>query len=308
VTRDQLVSTVRDADAWLRPLPTPAGPDTPAGPGGVFARAGCVVHPDRRLGQLVRGRPPGITAHQWSSATRTPLAFVVGDTAHHAPLFVVELHDPARRGVGARRGDRMTDAVCEAVGLPLLRVESSACGLGSYARRLVEYVLDARAFTAGIAGTDGIHGLLPEEPTGYRDIIGRLPDGRTGFVNDLGAVARAAAVDAYVGGQLTDPIIRGLHVTWRDGTAEGWAWLEVREGRCLFERTRIWQPGFSCGVDPSRLAEDLATAAVGERLKNLDAAGPRLRDKRHLGTEFEELRRRRDEMVVPVAFDHITFD
>jgi hypothetical protein len=127
-------------------------------------------------------------------------------------------------------------------------------------------------------------------------------------------------------------------VTWRDGTAEGWAWLEVRDGLCLFERTRIWQPGFSCGVDPSRLAEDLATAAIGERLRALGGGeqplrtlgggerplralgggerplralggGERpLRDRRTLGREFEDLRRRRDEMVADFAYDHISFE
>ncbi len=120
-------------------------------------------------------------------------------------------------------------------------------------------------------------------PIGYRDIIGRLPDGRSGFVNDLGAVARVAAVDAYASRQLTDPIIRGLHVCWKNGPAEGWAWLEVRNGLCIFERTRVWQHRFSCGVDPGRLAEDLAVAAIGERLKLLSTAEPELHEKAWLG-------------------------
>ncbi|GAA5198941.1 hypothetical protein GCM10023322_73430 [Rugosimonospora acidiphila] len=290
--RDRLAST--EPDAWLHPVSMPNG----VGDTAAFERAGLLVRPDRRLGQVVRGRPPGVTAHQWSSATRTPLAFVVAEAAGQTPVLAVQLRDPAVLGAGAARADRATAAVCEAVGLPLLRVESAAHGTGAFARRVLEYVLDAHAYTTATGG----------EPPGYRDITGRLPDGREGYVNDLGAVARAAAVDAYVSGRLVDPIVRALNVSWRDGTAEGWAWLDVREGQCLFERARIRQHRFSCGVDPSRLAEDLATSAIGERLKLLGIAEPALHDKRDLARELAGLKRRRDELATPFAFDHVSFD
>jgi hypothetical protein len=222
---------------------------------------------------------------------------VVTDPASQATVLAVDAHDPDDPA-GIPRAGRATTAVCEAVGLPLLRVESPSCGSPSFARRFVEYVLDAYAYTTATFG----------EPPGYRDITGRLPDGREGFVNDFGVLARFAAVDAYVGGGLVDPIVRSLTVSWRDGAAEGWAWLDVREGQCLFERTRIWQHRFSCGVEPDRLAEDLAVAALGERLRTLEVTEPALRDKRDLARELDELRRRRDEMATPFAFEHIVFD
>jgi hypothetical protein len=235
------------------------------------------------------------------------LAFVVADAVHDSPVLAVELHDPTLLGTDARRDDQMTDAVVHAAGLPLLRVESSACGLGSYARRLVEYVIDAHAFATATANTDEILGVLSDEPLSYRDIIGRLPDGRTGYVNDLGALARAATVDAYVSGKLPDPIIRGLRVSWRDGTAEGWAWVDVRDDLCILERTKIWMHQFPCGLDTSRLAEDLATAAIGERLKDLDNNEPPLRNKRQLTREFEDLQHRRGDMAAYFTFDHASF-
>jgi hypothetical protein len=107
---------------------------------------------------------------------------------------------------------------------------------------------------------------------------------------------------------LADPIIRGLHVDWKDGTTEGWGWLEVRDGRCLFERIRLWPYRNASGIDPGRLAEDLAVVAIGERLRPLDEAGPGLYGKDQLGRDFEELRRRRDEMVTDFAFDHVLFE
>lgn len=276
-------------DEWLRPVL--GEHEVTANPGGVFTRANRLVRPDVRLGRLLRGRPPGITANQWSTASRTQLAYVVCDPVTYAPALVAQLRAPVP---GSCRDDRMTDAVCAAVGLPLLRIESSIMSVPRLAQSVMEYVLDALAFTEATG-------------PGFRDLQGRLPDGRKGFVNDLGILARAAAIDAYASRQLADPTIRGLHVSWMDGGAEGWAWLDVRDGQCIFERTRIWQPRFACGVDPARLAEDLATMAIGERLKALESTPPSLRRKEDIAREFDRLRLRRDDMSDEFRYDHLTF-
>jgi hypothetical protein len=97
-------------------------------------------------------------------------------------------------------------------------------------------------------------------------------------------------------------------VRWQNGPAEGWGWLAVADGRYLFERTRVWQHHFSCGVDPGRLAEDLAAAAIGERLKTLDTAEPRLLGRDLLGRDFAELGLRRDEMAGAFEYDHLSFE
>lgn len=298
-----------DADSWLRPILTPSEHAARVARGEIFERGGYVVQPGGRLSQLVHRRPPGITAHQWNSAIRTRFDFVVCDARRYAPAFAVELADPTRRTPEAARADRMKLAVCDAIGLEMLHVESLALRPGSYGRRIVEYVIDARTFMATASRTpEEAVDLLSDEAVSYRDIIGRLPDGRSGYVNDLGAVARAAAVDAYVGGQLADPIIRGLHACWKDGPAEGWGWLEVRGGQFIFERTRIWQHRFSCGIDPGVLAEDLAAAAIGERLKMRDTAEPVLYGKDRLRADLDQLRQRRDEMENGFAFDHVAFN
>lgn len=145
-------------------------------------------------------------------------------------------------------------------------------------------------------------------PVGFRDILGRLPDGRTGPVNDLGALTRAAAVEAYVAGRLADPIVRGLHVHWTEGPAQGWSWVQVRPDACLVERVSVTAQRFSCGVDVARLAEDLATVAVGERLRAVRPDGPDLLARADLSTEIVALSRRRDELVGGFAFDHLCAD
>ncbi|MEV0720211.1 hypothetical protein, partial [Asanoa sp. NPDC050611] len=206
-------------------------------------RGGRRVHTGRRLGQVIGRKPTGITAGQWNTANTVVLDYLVTDADTDHTEFAVLFTDAAANG----RVERMTTAVCDAVGLPLLRITSGTLTAADHGTQILNYILDARAF-----GGD------------YRDIVGRLPDGRTGYVNDLSSVARATAVDAYAGRQLFDPIIRGIRVRWTGGPAEGWAWLQLREGGYVFERVLLAEHRTTCGVPADRLAEDLAGAAIGQ--------------------------------------------
>ncbi|MEV6376654.1 hypothetical protein [Micromonospora musae] len=289
--------TGSDEGRLLRTLPV-AGGRAP-----VLQRAGHQVHPAHRLGELVPGRPPGITGNQWSTASREGYDLVVCAGESGRIRAAVEIRPAAPGGSPAQRVERMKATVATAAGLPVLRVESPTLRAADHARRLVEYVLDARDYAAATAAD-------PEGPTpvGFREILGRLPDGRTGYVNDLGALARAAAVEAYVSRRLVDPIVRGLHVRWAGGPAEGWSWVEVRPGRCLVERVTVREHGFSCGIDPAWLAEDLAAVAIGERLRELDDAEPQLVARDALRADILALQARRDELVDGFAFDHLCAD
>jgi len=282
----------------------------PAGPAvlGVTERAGRVVRPDQPLGQLVPQRPDGITGSQWNAASRARFDYVVSDPQGRAAPYAVEFVDPSTQTAQTQRADRMKHAVCDAVGLEVLRIESATLQPVTQGRRIVEYVNDARTFREATGDPAEYAELVPGEPLSYRDIVGRLPDGRTGPVNDLGAVARTTAVEAYVNRELVDPIVRSLQLDWKDGPAEGWAWLQVRAGAYLFERVRIWQHRFSCGIEPGRLAEDLATMAVGERLRLREGAELPLVGRDRLAGELDVLRGRQDELVNPYAFAHVSFE
>ncbi|MFG1951819.1 DUF2726 domain-containing protein [Micromonospora sp. NPDC048830] len=297
-----MTSTGSDHGSLLRPLVA----STDRGP--LLARGGQLVYGARRLVELLHGRPPGVTGHQWNSAGRESFDFVIcaGDTGH--PLFAVEIGPPAAADPAAGRGERMKNALCAAVGLAVLRIVSPTLRAADDGRRLVEYVIDARGY-ADAVGPEPEHEDLGEAaPVAFRDIVGRLPDGRSGHVNDLGALARAAALEAYVARRLADPIVRGLHVRWTDGPAEGWSWVEVSPGRCLVERVEVWEHRFSCGVAPGRLAEDLAAAAVGERLRALDAAASDLLPREQLDRDIRRLRERGEEMRDGFGFAHLCAD
>ncbi|GAA2220575.1 DUF2726 domain-containing protein [Micromonospora olivasterospora] len=294
-----MTSTGSDDGSLLRPLVASTG----RGP--VLVRGGHLVYAARRLAELLHGRPPGVTGHQWNSAGRESFDYVVcaGDTGR--PLFAVEFGAPTAADPAAERGERMKNAVCAAVGLEVLRIASPTLRAADHGRRVVEYVIDARGYAAAVGPEPEHVDPVEAAPVAFRDIVGRLPDGRSGHVNDLGALARAAAVEAYVARRLADPIVRGLHVCWTDGPAEGWSWVEVFPGRCLVERVEVWEHRFSCGVDPGRLAEDLAAAAVGERLRALDAAGPDLMARERLDRDIRRLRERGGEMRDGFGFAHL---
>ncbi len=291
----KMTSTGSEDAPWLRPIMAGGAP--------LLTRAGQVVYASRRLSELVHGRPPGITGHQWSTAIRESFDQVVCAADTGRPLFAVDVAVPPAAGSPEQRAERMRNAVCAAVGLEVLRIESPTLRGADHGRRIVEYLIDARGY-ADAAGS----GPESADPVGFRDIIGRLPDGRSGHVNDLGALTRAAAVEAYVDRRLADPIVRGLHVRWKDGPAEGWSWVGVRPGRCLVERVRVVPQRFSCGMDPDRLAEDLSALAVGERLRGLDAAEPPLVDRDQLRRDIRLLASRRDELAGGFAFDHLCAD
>jgi hypothetical protein len=282
----------------LRPLTAATG----RGP--VLVRGGQVVYAARRLAELLHGRPPGVTGHQWNSASREPVDYVVCARDTGRPLFVVEIGPPLTDG----RRERMKNAVWAAVGLEVLRIASPTLRAAEHGRRIVEYVIDARNYTDAVGAQPGDDDPGAAAPVAFRDIVGRLPDGRVGHVNDLGALARVAAVEAYVARRLVDPIVRGLHVCWKDGPAEGWSWVEVLPGRCLVERVEVRQHRFSCGVDPGRLAEDLAAAAIGERLRALDTDAPDLVTRERLYGDIRRLRDRHDEMRDGFGFAHLCAD
>ncbi|WP_236648451.1 hypothetical protein [Micromonospora sicca] len=291
----KMTSTGSEDTPWLRPITAGGAPR--------LTRAGQVGYASRRLSELVHGRPPGITGHQWSTAIREGFDQVVCAADTGRPLFAVDIAPPPPAGSPEQRAERMKSAVCAAVGLAVLRIESPTLRGAHHGRRIVEYVIDARAYAdATAAGAEGA------EPVGFRDIIGRLPDGRSGHVNDLGALTRAAVVEAYVDRRLADPIVRGLHARWKNGPAEGWSWVEVRPGRCLVERVQVFPQRFSCGVDPARLAEDLSALAVGERVRGLEAGEPPLVDRERLRREIRLLASRRDELAGGFAFEHLCAD
>ena len=196
----------------------------------------------------------------------------------------------------------MKDAVCEAAGFDLLRIDSRALDRGPGGRRLVEYLIDAREYSRAF-GEAQERGYVPAEEIGdYRLVVDQ-----DGFVNDLAGPARLHALQAFRAGSIEGRMIDSFHFSWKDGWAEAWAWLQVREDFYLFERARLRAYHFRCGVGPGNLAEDLAVAAVGGQLPRLANGTPVQVRRDDMARRLTRLREQRDQLEFTIMLSHTRF-
>jgi hypothetical protein len=133
----------------------------------------------------------------------------------------------------------MKNELCAAAGLELLRIEFSALVPGPRKRLIVEYLIDARSFIETVDRMQEAGELPLDEPFDYRWVIGRADSGRLEMINDLAQPARLAVLEAGRTGQICGSHIHGIHFSWKDGRAEGWAWVEARSDLLLFHAITV---------------------------------------------------------------------
>jgi hypothetical protein len=203
----------------------------------------------------------------------------------------------------------MKNVLCEAAGFELLRIESSALSVSPKTgnRRLIEYLIDAWEW--GKAFTEAQEkGHIPEDEIyDYRLMIDLNPGtGHTGFIHDLAGPAIHLAIKLHDEGTIKGYFIERLHVYCCNGWAEGWAWLQYKDDLYFFETYRVRSYHFYCGVPSGELAEDLAGAAIGEKLKHMHPE-MLLHRRATLESKFKSLQARRSELEGPLLFDHMQF-
>ena len=121
-------------------------------------------------------------------------------------------------------------------------------------RRLVDYLIEARAFMADFWAAQEAGDVPPDEPCDFRSTIDWDEQGRLRFVNDLSNRARLAAFEAAKAGHLVTGVINAVHWSWASGNDEAWAWLHVADDRVLFQRTTLRSFDFGCGFGGGELA------------------------------------------------------
>lgn len=272
----------------------------------IYEHGEYVVLPGFKLSQVIRSRPPGITLEQWNYATRAHFDFVVADRSYRTE-FAVELDGPSHDTPDGQRRDGMKNALCEAVDLELLRIESSALTPGPKGRRLVEYLIDARELGKAFLEQQEAGAIPWDEPYDYRHFLGIGADGRVEFINDLAAPARIAAFAARDAGAIEGDGIRGASFYWKNGWAEGWAWLKFRGDLFFFRSTRLRTYRFFCGMGPGELAEDLSVAAIGEDLAQLETGAATLLRADHIQRRVEATRARQDELEFAGQLAYLSF-
>jgi very-short-patch-repair endonuclease len=268
----------------------------------VLQHRGSLILPGYKLSQVIRRRPSEISSEQWNYATRAHFDFVVCSQETYMPEFAVELDDASHNKADARRRDRIKDALCEAAGFELLRIDSRALDKGPHGQRLVEYLIEARDYMRAF-GDAQEQGHVPFDEIGdFRMILGP-----GGFVNDLAAPARLQARRMLQAGRVQGHMIDSIHFGWRSGWSEAWAWLHTHADFYLFERTRLRSYRFRCGIGPGELAEDLAVAAVGRQLPRLAGTAPILVRRRNLEGRLAQLLEQRSELDDALMIDQVQF-
>ena len=278
----------------------------------VFQHDEYVVFPGFKLSTVIYEPPNGFTRHstEWNYATRTHFDFVVCHAKTRLPEFAIELDDPTHwKNSDTQHHDRMKNALCEAAGFELLRIESSALSASSKTgnRRLIEYLIDARELGKGFYEMQERGSIPADEVYDYRNSIGRNPQtGELEFVNDFARPAVNLAFKLHGKGVIKDYYIDRLNVYWRNRWAEGWAWLPYNDELYFFETYRVRSYQFYCGIPAGELAEDLAVAAIGEKLKRLHP-NMLLCGRAALEDKFNRLQVQRSELDGPFLYDHVRF-
>ncbi len=145
----------------------------------VFQHGNYVVFLGFKLSIVIYEPPKGFSQQspEWNYATRAHFDFVVCHAETHLPEFAIELDDPTHwTNPEAQRRDRMKNALCEAAGFEVLRIESSTLSVSPKTgnRRLIEYLIDAwewgKAFTEGIISI--IWGEKSDGQVGWRVVQG----------------------------------------------------------------------------------------------------------------------------------------
>jgi hypothetical protein len=261
--------------SWRRPVLTDSEWNAKLVLEEVFQHGDYAVFPGFKLSTIIYEPPKGFSRQspEWNYATRAHFDFVVYHTETHLPEFAIELDDPTHwRNPEVQRRDRMKNALCEAAGFELLRIESSALDASSRTgnRRLIKYLIDA--WELGKAFTEQQEkGYIPaDEIYDYRNTLALNPEsGSVEFVHDFARPAVDLAFKLHDEGTIKGYFIERLNFYWRNGWAEGWTWLQYNDELYFFEAYRVRSYQFYCGVPAGELAEDLAVAAIGEKLKRI---------------------------------------
>lgn len=262
-----------------------------------------------KLSQVIPKRPPGVTDKQWwQYGTRATFDFVVADATTTQPEFAVEFDDASHRRSEVQERDHIKDLICDQAGFELLRIESQHLPVGLLGRRLVEYLIEARAYCLNINELQA-EGYLPaDELFDYGGVVGGIMDGYLDLPNNLAGSAYRAVRMAYEQGRLLDIAIHTQSFEWRSGWCEGWAWVRTQDDLLLFASAQVRSyPTFYCGIPPFQLAQDLSAAAIEEQLAAYDRNEPVLVKAVDIGDKFAQVRARRDQLVHSDFLDYMTW-
>ncbi|WP_322755853.1 hypothetical protein [Frankia sp. Cas3] len=132
-------------------------------------------------------------------------------------------------------------------------------------------------------------------------------DGKLGPSNDLAQPARLDALRLWKKGAIDDYFIRSFDVAWKDGWAEAWAWLHIKNDLYLYRRARVRSFSFDCGLGPTELAEDVAIADIGVDLHRYLLGKAVLKRRWQLADILDRVRARAAEIEYSFTLGEVDF-
>jgi ADP-ribose pyrophosphatase YjhB (NUDIX family) len=217
-----------------------------------------------RLADVVNVDRSGLSNDEYSYALKAHLDFVVARESDGHPDFAVEFDGPyhGTDAIAARR-DAMKNAICQRLGLPLLRIDADYLQTVKGFRLLawlVELWFLNEAFDEAQA-----RGEVPwDEAFDAYSIVEPRTTGGLAFPFALADEAQRAIWQAYGEGVCLQPVPDRLYRTTKD-SGEAYAMLRLPGDRWIISRARIRAFRFP-PVTPGELAEELATVGVAAKL------------------------------------------
>jgi hypothetical protein len=208
----------------------------------------------------------GLSSRQYGFAMRSHFDWVISDPETTEAELAVEFDGPSHEAEESRARDALKDAVCDRLGLPLLRIGRVV--LRPFRERTILAVLvDAWSLWKGFGEAQDA-GIIPlDEPYDpYMSIHPRM-EGDQLILDQPFNVGRPA----------TELLWRGLHKrgvvkAWREakrptgGNVEAYAWAYLSDGGAVLGEASVRQCTYPAFLDFD-LAGDFAMMALGDRLQ-----------------------------------------
>jgi ADP-ribose pyrophosphatase YjhB (NUDIX family) len=234
----------------------------------VADKLGVRVFAKPRLADVLDIDRSGLSPTEFTYALKAHLDFVIAEPEGGKPHFAVEFDGPYHAtSKDAQRRDEMKNAICERLGLPLLRIDAdylrTVKGFRLVAWLVELWFLDDAFYEAQKRGE------IPwDEPFGACSVVEHDAQGRWRFPYDLAAEARRELWRAHAEGRVRS--FTPNHVfRSRDDFGAAYALIRVGDEKWLISHVRISAFRFP-PVSPGELAADLALVELAEKLEKYE--------------------------------------
>jgi hypothetical protein len=234
----------------------------------VSEKLGVRVFPKPRLADVLDIDKSGLSSSEFSYALKAHLDFVIADATDGRPHFAVEFDGAYHESVAAQRRDRMKDAICERLGLPLLRINAdylrTVKGFRLVAWLVELWFLDDAFYEAQKRGQ------IPwDEPFDAYSVVEHDEHGRWTFPYGLADKSRKKVWQAHAEGRCRGYTVNHMFRS-RDDFGEAYAVLQVADDQWVISHIRIRAFRFP-PVSPGQLAAELAIVEAVEKFEEFES-------------------------------------